>query len=49
MKTVTGIVSQIIAATPEMRGRTQVVLVHIPESIGGRGWFRFESLVPYSP
>ncbi len=43
MKTITGIVSQIIATTPEMRDRPQVMLVHIPESIGGKGWFRFES------
>lgn len=44
MKTITGIVSQIIATSSEMRDRPQVVLVHIPESIGGRGWFRFESV-----
>jgi CheY-like chemotaxis protein len=43
LKTVTDIVSQIIATSPEMRDRPQVVLVHIPEGTEDGRWFRFES------
>jgi len=43
MQTVTGIVSQIIAISPEVRDKPQVVLVHIPEGTGDGQWFSFES------
>ncbi len=42
MRTVTGIVSQIIATTPEMADKPQMVLVHFPETDVCGGWFRFE-------
>ena len=42
IKTVTGIVSQIIAATPETGDKPQVVIVNFPEAVGEKCWFRFE-------
>lgn len=42
MDNVTRIVSQVIATSPEMRDRPQMVLVRMPEDNGSFRWVRFE-------